>query len=234
MKQNELNLFLNSYLNFRNNLSKLIKDHKTNYFNDCYLIEESWVNILEKYKIIVYNQKEHLFSNITFPEKDPLFINDFASALNLIQNNKKFKLIDKSLIEYLYENNYLMLKNKSCVLTFCSNNKLIIDFQRQNEDKSLLIEEPINHINMKDNIYIIRKNIQLYKFILAEMKSIKFSDYEEYLIPLGRYINSSSNLNKNKYENNNENKSLKNLIKFLVYLYYYDKNLLYLEEISFE
>ncbi len=82
MKQNELYQFLNSYLNFRNNLLKHINDCKRIHcFNNCYLIEESWVNVLEKYKNIVPNQKEDLLANISFPEKDPLFINDFINRM---------------------------------------------------------------------------------------------------------------------------------------------------------
>lgn len=124
-------------------------------------------------------------------------------------------MIHKSLLEYVYQKNYL--KNNFCVLYYCSNNRLIIEFQKGNEDKALLILNPLNN-NIKDSIYIIPKNKEIYQQILGEILSIEYSEYKKYLTSFTKYINSSSNVNNNIFQNNNENTSLRNLIKFFIYI----------------
>ncbi len=179
------------------------------------LIEESWAKILENNTIYVEKHRRDLLPNVSFPEKAPLFINDFSGAINLLKKNKKFKLIHKSLLQYVYQKNYL--KNNFCVLYYCSNNRLIIEFQKGNEDKALLILNPLNN-NIKDSIYIIPKNKEIYQQILGEILSIEYSEYKKYLTSFTKYINSSSNVNNNIFQNNNENTSLRNLIKFFIYI----------------
>ena len=111
MDVDELYHFIKAYLKFRNDLSKNIKyNNEIKNFNDCYLIEASWANILEKYKISVENKSKILLINVSFPEKDPIFINDFSDAVNFINDNNKFILIHKSLIEYIYNTKSIILK----------------------------------------------------------------------------------------------------------------------------
>ena len=203
---------------FRKILFLKIRESQLTKISNLYLIEESWANTLEKNEILINNQKKDLLSNISFPEKSPLFINDFSSAINLLKNNKKLKFMC----------NKEDINKNSNILVFCSNNKLIIDFQKENENKSLLLVDPLNNDNnKKDRIYIISKDYDFYRKILSQTLSFEDSKIKNELIPFEKYINSSS-LSNNKLQDDKEKKSI---VNFFIYLYYYNEYLLNLKEI---
>ena len=178
------NNFIESYLQFTNNLSEMIQNNLfISSSNDCYLVSESWNDELakniNKYLLFKKNKialtNNNIKQNNLAPKRYPIFINDFSTAIKYINKNVKFQLIDKYFIEYIYKNNFSLLKNAKCIQYYAKSNKLILDFEENNIKYALLIENPYTKFEIRKNTYIIQKNINFYITILSENKSIRNS-----------------------------------------------------------
>ena len=179
MEEKSFNALKNEYIFFQNRLDENIRNcqitRNIQPSEDCYLIEESYIKQLEE-SFIDYNSpntpkntyKKCSGTFIPLPEREPKIINDFKTALNYIDNNKKFALISKKIIQMIDTNNKL-IENK-CVVYFGGNRKLIIEFKDINEKKSLLLVNPLSNYSSNKNIFIILNNQQrkLYLDILSD------------------------------------------------------------------
>ena len=201
-------------------------------FEECYLIDESYINELEYY-----------LSLSRFPNKEPMVFNSFKSVINYISNNINISLISKKLIEMIGFNKILM----SCktVLCYGGNNKLIIKFKDDIYNKSLLLFNFSNKIQISRNAYIIMNNKieSLYESILKNLyhqyiKEKIIISFEEYQnnnnFNINKAINTPNpnyiqNYNTNIYNNNiigNQQLSFqKQLLSIFIYIFYYEKYL---------
>ena len=176
------------YYIFRKQLVKNLKTPKiTIEPKDCYLIEESWINDIinsfNKYDNLKKQKRvNHNFNFINWlPENDPEFINDIPSILNCIKNNKKFKLVSKNFMEYIYDKKDLIEENY--IKYYSGNNKLIIEYKENgkikenNDHKALLIINPCDLSKTKKRAFIItiknRDKLMLYKEILFHGNILK-------------------------------------------------------------
>ena len=162
MEEKEFNLIKDKYDDFRKTLSANIINASISLNNeDCYLIEENWIDNLRegfnKYKNLKKTNKLNKeFDYYNFlPEKDPNFINNFSTILKNLQNNKKIRCINQKLIELIYDKSDL--KNEHCIKYYSGNNKLIIEYEGDN--KSILLLDPLNKKEINNNIRIILKKI---------------------------------------------------------------------------
>ena len=223
MDKNAKNIIINQinkYIDFRNNLVESVK-YLMEFSSECYLINEDWKKELEeRIKLIRKTSNENL--NYLFSiKKKPIFINSFSQALIYLKNNINFKLVNKELIEFLYNNNNI-LKNNNVLYVLGKNNKLIIDFMDKNDNKSILIEYPFNSNPLNENAYIISKDKKLYKKLLSELGPIK---YEKHIIPFKEYIKTLPLDDNGESDDNRDNFEIC-IIKVFIYLFYYEKYLL--------
>ena len=122
---------------------------------ECYIINDIWNNKLEKcfnqYKAIEEKNKSNplLDYNLSIIER-PEIISNFATIISHINKNAKFKIFSKSLLEYLYCKNDL--RDHNYAKYYAGNNKLIIEFQGKDEDKALLLIDPLDIDDIKKKI----------------------------------------------------------------------------------
>ena len=206
MDEKSFNTLKNEYIFFKNRLDENIRNcqitRNLQPSDDCYLIEESYIKQLEE-SFIDYNTPNtpkntyKTFSGnfIPLPLKEPKIINDFKTAINYIDNNKKFALISKKIIQLINIKSKL-IENK-CVVYYGGNRKLIIEFKDSNEKKSLLLVNPLSKNSSNKNIFIILNNQQkiLYLDILSD------EDYSniEIMSQQNSYIVSYQNFVTNNY-----------------------------------
>ena len=224
------------YNYFRERMISAIKNQKIPKFiypfEECYLIDESFIKELEYY----------LGRNIC-PNREPIIINDFNTAINYLSNNRTMSLISKRIIGIIgYKNILMNCKTVSC---YGGNNKLIIKFKDDIDNKSFLIFCYSNEIQISRNIKIIMNNkIQsLYESIFNNV----YSQYinKKIIIPFEEYQNNNKNLaNINQYNptpkynqnynpyinsnNMNQNRQLsfqENLLSIFINIFYYEKYL---------
>ena len=201
------------------------------HFEECYLIDEEFINELEYY-----------LSIFRFPNREPIIFNNFDSVFKYINNNVNISLISKNLIEMIGFNKILM-KCKS-VLCYGGNNKLIIKFKDDIDNMSLLLINCSNKIQISKNINIIINNKikSLYESILNNnyytflYKKIIIS-FDEYQIYYNNSNSNRNNINQNKLTSNynqnynnikynnyiNENNQLsfqKYLLSIFIYIFY--------------
>ena len=244
------------YYIFRKQLVKNLKSSKISIDpKDCYLIEESWlnniINSFNKYENLKKQKRvNHNFNFINWlPENDPEFINDIPSILNCIKNNKKFKLVSKNLMEYIYDKKDLIEENY--IKYYSGNNKLIIEYKENgkikenNDHKALLIINPCDLSKTKKRAFIItiknRDKLMLYKEILSEedfdIESMQNNNdivFFEIILPKQKNSNNNINIksikqksNKNEEKNNsNSNNNNRDILKLFIYIFYYEKLLL--------
>jgi hypothetical protein len=197
-------------------------------FEECYLIDEAYIKELEYY----------LSRNI-YPNKEPIIINDFNTVINYINNNKTISLISKRIIGIIGYKNILM--NYKTVLCYGGNNKLIIKFKEDRDNKSFLLFCFSNEIQISRNIYIIMNNkIQsLYESIFNNVYGqyinnkiiVPFEEYQNNNKILANQYNPTPQYNQgyNAYSNNNnvnKNRQLsfqENLLSIFIYIFYYEK-----------
>ena len=254
MDEKKFNEIKNEYDFFKDRLNNDIKKQNISHIfpsEDCYLIEDTYLNNLEKFFKDYFTQVTPN-KEIIFLKEEPKYINDIKTALDYIDKNKKISLINKKLIELIYNKNNLT--NNETVIYYAGKDKLIIKFKDNNEKNALLLCNPLDKKQLKNNIFIIVDNNSSYENILIKNINIR-SDYNN-IIPFEKYIASiaptptpisSSNqnyMNNNEYEDKNSkdinNQSQKDndiafkkhLLKIFIYIYYYEKNLTeYKEEI---
>ena len=158
---------MEEYSNFRGNLEIRISNSSISSGEEvCYIIDEFWNDELFN----CFNEFNNL-KKISLPKKTPNFINDIPTLIDWIKNKKKFKLISKDLICFIYKNK---LKMNSLVNYYCGNKKLIIDYIDKKED-SLLLVNPIES-QSENNIFFIsstiKNKIPLFRFILIKSSNI--------------------------------------------------------------
>ena len=201
------------YHYFEKLLSEKVKDSKIFLdTEDCCLIEETWNNELlkcfDEYNKIKKKKKTLNYDNL-LPNKSPHFLNDFASILKNLKDNIKLKLVSRKLIELIYEEKYI--KEDYFVKFYTGNNKIIIEYKENEDNKELLLIDPLNYIESQDNIFIIfikdeDKN-ELFEKILSNKPDCKFESnhFNNYIISFENYLN---------------------ILKLFIYIYYYEKSLL--------
>ena len=205
----------NEFYNFRKQLSEKIKSPEiTLSKKECCLIEKSSIDELEegfkKYEIQEKeNKKVKNFNYFKLMPEDFIFINDFVSIINYLKKGKKIKLVIKKIFENMYHED--ILKGEKCVEYYSGKNLLLIKFQ--NEYESIILYDPLNEKEIQNRIFIVlmknkKNNNKLLKNLLNEKNQFNNSSEEKYnditIIPYKIYIN---------------------IIKFFVYLYYYEKDL---------
>ena len=260
MEEQKIKKIMKTYNEFKNNLSKNINSNKKPLFTqqseDCYLIDEVWINELKK-RFNQYNNNKNnrnIKNNIPFTNFSPKFITDFSNIINNINNSKNIRLVNKKLIEYLFNPNDL--KNLPIIKYYGGNNKIIIEYKNKNknDNKALLLINPLDENIMKDNAFIIdidnKNKLSLYKDLLSEKynANITSQKYQDFVIPFEQYLqiiinkgnkkhispqkkNSQNLNNKNKFSsqkiNINIDKELfkRQILKLLIYIFYHEKNI---------
>ena len=234
MDEGNFNIVMKEFYSFK---EKLISKIKSNFdgskllcADDCYIINENWNNKLEKcfiqYKAIEeQNKLNSLLENNLSINEVPEIISNFTTLISHINNNNKFKLFSKSLLEYLISENNL--KNYNYAKYFAENNKIIIEFQGKDEDKALLLIDPLGKDDIKKKSFIIiinykneERKVLLYKdlFNLENIDELYINNINN-VIPLEKYNNNI----KQKIMNNNNNFK-RDILKILIYIFYYEKS----------
>ena len=201
-------------INERNKIrSELNKKLKNKSFSICeeeyYLIEESWDNdLIENFN--EYKNKNGNFNNENYdynkliPEDEPEFINDIESIINCVENKIQLKLISRKSIESIYDKEFL--NDYNLIKYYYGNNKLIIEYINDEENKSLLLIDPLNKKKIEERVFIIstediedEEKINLFKNLINKDIDIIKDD----IIPFKIYIkfnkltNKINELNKN-------------------------------------
>ena len=169
-----LDFIMNEYNSFKTIIKKTISSVSFNFVN-CYVIDYSWINNLQKLYKNYNNSISHTKDNnykklIQFIQSYPNAINDFSKLINRLANNKTFNLVSLDFIKCLDLNNEIGIEkylNKS-IQCYGQNNKLIMEFK--NQQKALLLFNPydINKI-LKTSFIIIINNVkktELYELLL--------------------------------------------------------------------
>ena len=228
------NMLKKEYYDFRNSLIRSIHNKDKNLFTqnseDCYLIEESWNNELLKY---FYNSKDNFL-----PKNFPIFINNLNDIIEHLKNEKKLKLINKKFIDLLYQNEN-NLKNIPIIQYYGGNNKLIVEYKNKRANKALLLLEPLNQNSIINRIFILSINnkdkLFLYNDLLSEENNSNIESkqkYKKFVISLNnkpflpKPSQTPNDLNQNNTnQNNTEEIFKKDIIKILIYIFYYQKYL---------
>ena len=170
---------------------------------DCYLILEDWENKLKEcfdsYDSLQKQNNENTNLNDDILKKNkPVIINNFSEITRSIIDKKKYTLISKKIIEYIYGEEYI--KDKCIIKYYSGNNKLIIEYNNNkdnNNSKALLLINPFNNHEIYKNMFIIliynnEKNI-LYKKILSEKIdfNFEFKQNNNIIIPIYLYLYAS-------------------------------------------
>ena len=238
MKEANFNSLKKIYDDFEFRLLKNIKNLNKYFFTqnneDCYIIEESWYNDLSKFFTTSNNT-----SKIPFPNNLFIFISDFKCIIDHLKNRKKFKLVNKKLIELLYRNEN-KLKNIPIIRYYSGKNKIIIEYKEKKDNKALLFIDPLNQFAIINRTYIISyKNedkLNLYSDLLSEDNNyniISKQKYKNFVITFQNYLNnnftqiSSQTQNDlypiNNNQNNKDESFKKGIIEILVYIWYNQK-----------
>ena len=205
MDEKSFNYLKNEYIFFKNRLDENIRNcqirRSLQPSEDCFLIEESYIKQLEE-SFIDYNNpntpkntyKTYSGTFIPLPLKEPKIINDFKTAINYLDNNKKFALISKKIIQLIDSQNKLI--EKKCVVYYAGNRKLIIEFKDVEEKKSLLLVNPFFKNSSNNNIFIIINNQQkiLYLDILSDEDSSNIeimSEQNTIIVSYENYVNNN-------------------------------------------
>ena len=227
---------MNENNSFGNKLDKITNESNSIINEICYLIDENWYNELnQNYKRYINTKK---ISNgiefsklINFPQKDPNFINNFSELIENLKNNIEFRLISKKLMEIIYRKEYL--KKFNYIKYYGKNNKLIIEFQIKDENKSLLIVDPFKLIKREIFIIIIN-NIEkdkIYENILSVHYIINddISKYNKNIISFNKYIKEKNYFplfeTKNKGNENILELNREQILKIFIKIFLYEENM---------
>ena len=236
------------YTSFQKELINRIKNQEISTRDDCFLIEKNdWERFIYN-KINPYNLKNNN-NIINIQKKVPEFIENFSSALTILKNNNKIKLVKKDLIVYLYEDNNL--KYCKTINYYCGNKKLLIEFNENYSCMALLILNPLeSFVNNNTYLYTIAfrtlnplKEI-IYKNLLSKesdlnididiLNNLKYNNIiitklNDYKNINGMYpIKECQNINSNNYFKDN------NLLTIFIYIFYYEKYLSIYKENTFD
>ena len=175
---------------------------KSNLSEDCCLIENSFIEELEKINNLVDYEIKNVFS-----ENNLRIIKTFEDAIKSINEGIKITLINKKIIELMGFNNNL----NNCIIVnyYGGNKKLIIEYKISKENKAFLINDPFNDIEFKSKTYIIINNQSkiLYHDLLFETNDLennnKIISFLEYIMNF--HFFDKNILNNNKIINNDKN-----------------------------
>jgi len=233
MEEENFKKVMNVFYGFKQRLINKIKyDYITSNEEECYIINETWNNKLEKclnqYETIKEkNSLNYLLQNNPMINKAPEIIPNFTTIISYIYNNNKFELFSKSLLDYSYTINDL--NNYNYAKYYAGNNKLIIEFQGNDEDKALLLINPLGKDEIKKKSFIIlinnkekERKLLLYKDLI-NLKNIneifENINYNNSVIPFENYINN----NVKQRTLNIKRDFKKDILKALISIYYYEK-----------
>ena len=106
------------YDEFEKEIENKIKNKTISMKNkECYLIKDFWIDSFKR----CYNSYERSLKNksrltnnnpeISFPKKNPEFLNDIPSIVEYLKRRNKFKLVNIELMDLLFNNNKKKLIN---------------------------------------------------------------------------------------------------------------------------
>ena len=219
---------------YRNKLDK-ISNESNSIINDiCYLIDENWYDDLNKNYQRFINTKKltngiEFNKLINFPKRNPNFINNISELIERIENKIEFKLVSRNLMEIIYKKQYL--REFNYVKYYGRNNKLIIEYQIKDENKSLLIVDPFKLIK-REIFIIITNDVKLYENILSieyYMNDNIFKNNKN-IIPFDEYVKEKiySPLFETKDKDNENNQELyrEQILRIFIKIYLYEKNII--------
>ena len=213
MDEQFINKVINKYNSFRKKLEEQIKSIQFKVSNnDCYLIIDSWDNeltrIIKNYESNKINNKNRPSSTFYLPRKNLEFVNSISSIFEYINKNNKFRLISKDFIELLKEELNLNLNQNNIVSYYTGNNKLIFEFNG-NENYAILLNcssikyYTLYFLDIKTNK---SPNKDLYRNILSYKETvdvIKKKDFKDIILSEKEFksnnTNNSSNNKNNSY-----------------------------------
>ena len=219
---NENNISIkNDFFEFTEELFQQIEETEISLDNEiCYLIKESWIK-----KFI--NDKNKI--DIKFPQ----FLYDFKDIISCIRDNQKFNFVKKQFINNYYSEKEL--KNTKFIKYYTGNNNIIIEFEKNKENRALMIRnftkeenkiENKSFIILLEDRYLNEKNkLKLFRKLLSSNKSDNniIIPYRAYIILLNEFEEKyEKKINIYKYNNekyieaneivNNKNEELKNIL----------------------
>jgi len=171
MNEEDFNIVKKEFNSFK---QKYVNDIKSSFreSEDCYLIEDYWIDELEK----SINKKKNKKNNEDYSKFIPDYItniNKFSTIINYLQNNKKFELVSKKLLESSYDEDDL--KSDICSKYYSGKNKLIIELKdkENNNNNSILLIDPLNKDKIQERAFIIspQKGVidkSFYKFLIEK------------------------------------------------------------------
>ena len=227
MEEQNFVSFTKYYQQYKDKLDKKLNaEVNTIEFEECFLIDNYWFDILlyyyksynnmKKYKLKYSNKK-----NYYFPKENPKYIQSISEIINYINSKKKFTIINNNVIEFL---NQEQLKNSKIFKIYIGYKKLIIE-DPMNNNNALLLSNPLDENAVNRTVIQIGIN-----------SKDKNNIYESYLKK--ESYNNSNIKNDNKYNNNknilsnsiniNENINSSKIIrlKISILLFYYEKYLI--------
>ena len=170
-------------IEFTEDLLQKIKDTKISLDNEaCYLIKESWYN--------KYIENEN-YNSINFPE----FIYDFNDIMSCIKENNNFKFINKEFIYQLYDKKEL--RNIKLINYYTGNNSIIIELDKNKDNKALLIRDFTKKNKIKNKAFIIvfedeyltkEDKKKLFKKILSTQNNNEKDIIMNMIIPFKAYL----------------------------------------------
>ena len=234
--------FKESFFSFKKNLEDSIKNDKISLNNtECYLITDIWEkNLTNNFtkienNIKIYQNKIHFYNeNFSFMPKDvPEFVNQ-SNVIFYLNKGYKLKLIDKELMEKIYDKNSLWENNT--VNYFSGNNLLIIEFMKVYKEKydinSLLIINASESININNSLIISFKvskeeKQEIYKELLSNKYNLQISN-DNKIINYEEVLNLQKLSSFYKFINNFGIKTIikQDILKILFYIYYLEEFLL--------
>ena len=233
MEEENFKKVMKEFYSFKQRLINKIKgDYAPSSEEECYIINEAWNNKLEKCfnQFKTFNDKvssNYLLQNNPLINEGPEILQNFTKIIFYINNNNKFEIFSKSLFDYLYTINDL--NNCNYAKYYAGNNKLIIEFQGEHEEKALLLIDPLGKDEIKKKSFIIvinneekERKLLLYKYLINLRninEIIENKNYNNSVIHFEKYINNikQRTLNiKNDFKND--------ILKSLIYIFYYEKS----------
>ena len=229
---------MKAYNDFRDAFLKNIKNKDKSLFiqnsEDCYLIEEFWIDELLK----SFKKNNNLNS---IPQNEPTFINNFKSIIECLIIEQNLKIINKKFVENFFSNKDY-LKNKSIIKYYGGNNKIIIEYKDNKDDKALFVIDPLDKNSIKERTFILSihnvDKFNLFKSILSEENNSNIlleEQNKKYIMSLNNYLNYTSNqkvsISPNEINSGNNNKNdidenaKKEIIKIFINIFYYLKYL---------
>ena len=235
--KNSLLLIFKNINTFQNNLKNQI-DNVLFKPIECYLLESNW-----KSNLLIHsnNNSYKNFNKSLNQEINQSFIDNFSMAIKFLANDGQISYVSKNLMESFFNKKELnQLHNISQI--YAANKKIIIDFQGNDLNKSILIISPIENENKKIIFIVVFKNNyknknEIFKSLLSEninnqadIDKLK-EKYLDFLINFEDFINNEDDDEKNSIKlssiiiNENNEKEIKEILQILILFYYYEKYL---------